>query len=739
MRNKKTPAILLAIILLLTIFPAGVFAAPGDEAEVPAVPRPASIVKLYHTNDVHGNADATPDSVGYARLATYIRQDEADGKLLFDAGDAFHGNTFATLSNGQSIAEIMKTLDYNAFVPGNHDFSYGLPALMKLTEASGANALSVNIMQNGLPLFDSYHIYKTGGIKIGVLGISSPTALNSADEGSLSGVDFLNGDLLYEKTQQAVNEMRQEGVNAVIALTHLGANQNADPSSVDIATRVSGIDLIVDGYSHALYPNGYVDYPGYVAGQTPIIVQSGNALEAFGVVELSFDENGAIMGILPFTVDAESVANVAADKKIGSILSTYTQEQQTFLQRSVAMSPVFLNGESEFVYTGPTNFTTMIGNAMLSATGADLALFAGKAVRTSIPSGDITAAELNNALPYGDYVVTTTISGLELKNILNDHMTLNSEDFVQFSGIDVVAEKYLNEDGNYAGRVQSVKKSGVEILDTDQLTVATTGNLYNGDLGYRFTAPLLREYHTLFETVRSYFEQATEETFTATAQSAQFVLLEQIIDTDGILSKLLIAVPVNIHVALTRPADVPENILYALIGQDRNLVFTIDGAYPYSFIFDGATLASPSSVSLAADVSQKTPPNKKRASTADKDAFFVDLSANQTIPSSVSMQLYVGSVYEPGSTVYIYYYDINNDILPYNENGITVMDDGSIVFPAQAGGTYLINSKLLNAATSYDLPSPESPYSLGIFVIFAIFIAWAVFFLITKKGSQSKK
>ena len=123
--------------------------------------------------------------------------------------------------------------------------------------------------------------------------------------------------------------MRQQGVNAVIALTHLGIGQNSDPSSADIATHVTGIDLIIDGYSHTLYPNGYTDYPGYVAGQTPMIVQAGSSLEAFGVVELSFDENGGIMSILPFTVDAESVSSVTADKKIGSVISTYAQEQQT--------------------------------------------------------------------------------------------------------------------------------------------------------------------------------------------------------------------------------------------------------------------------------------------------------------------------------------------------------------------------------------------------------------------------
>lgn len=738
MRILKTPVMLLVMIILLIILvPASVFAAPSEDPAADAA-KPASTVKIYHTNDVHGNADATPDSVGYARLQTYIKQDEADEKLLVDAGDAFHGNTFATLSQGQSIAEIMKAMDYDAFVPGNHDFSYGIPTLEKLIETSGANALSVNIMKNGFPVFDAYHIYKAGGMKIGVLGISSPTALADMDPDYLNGIDFLNGELLYQRTQQAVSEMRQQGVNAVIALTHLGIGQNSDPSSADIATHVTGIDLIIDGYSHTLYPNGYTDYPGYVAGQTPMIVQAGSSLEAFGVVELSFDENGGIMSILPFTVDAESVSSVTADKKIGSVISTYAQEQQTFLRRTVATSPVFLNGESEFVYTGPTNFTTMIGQAMLGETGADIALFSSKAVRTSIPAGDITAAEINNAIPAGDYVITTTVSGAELKKILNDHMLLGSEDFPQFAGIEVIAEKYLTTDGNYAGRVKSITKGGVEIKDNDQLTIATTSDLFNGELGYRFTSPSIREYHTLYETVSGYFKDADEDQF-LDAQGNQLVLLEQIIDTDDIIAKLQIAIPVDVYVALTKPSVVSENILYSLIGQDRNLVFTIDGPYPYGFIFNGASLGSPSNVSLDADVSQKAPAGKRTASTADKDAFFVDLSDNQTIPSSVYMQVYVGSAYEPGSTVYIYYYDINNDILPYNESGITVDDGGSIVFQAQAGSTYLINSKLLNAATSYELPSPEHPYSLGILIIFAAFVAWAIFFLITKKGSQAGK
>ena len=76
MRILKTPVMLLVMIILLIILvPASVFAAPSEDPAADAA-KPASTVKIYHTNDVHGNADATPDSVGYARLQTYIKQDE---------------------------------------------------------------------------------------------------------------------------------------------------------------------------------------------------------------------------------------------------------------------------------------------------------------------------------------------------------------------------------------------------------------------------------------------------------------------------------------------------------------------------------------------------------------------------------------------------------------------------------------------------------------------------------------
>ncbi|WP_302760243.1 hypothetical protein, partial [Christensenella hongkongensis] len=94
---------------------------------------------------------------------------------------------------------------------------------------------------------------------------------------------------------------------------------------------------------------------------------------------------------------------------------------------------------------------------------------------------------------------------------------------------------------------------------------------------------------------------------------------------------------------------------------------------------------------------------------------------------------------QPGSLVYLYYYDLNRDILPLNTDGIKVDSSGNISFPVVGGTTYLVNSKLLNASTLFEAPTPSNPFLPGSAVVLVIFSAWVVFFLITKKGSQKNE
>lgn len=99
-----------------------------------------SIVILY-TNDVHCGLD---DAVGYAGLAAYKKEPEQDGTpvMLVDCGDAVQGGIVSTLSKGEALIDIMNTVGYDAAIPGDHEFDYGMEQCLKLAELADFPYLS---------------------------------------------------------------------------------------------------------------------------------------------------------------------------------------------------------------------------------------------------------------------------------------------------------------------------------------------------------------------------------------------------------------------------------------------------------------------------------------------------------------------------------------------------------------------------------------------------------------------
>lgn len=86
-------------------------------------------VKIVHTNDIHARVeeDDYNQVIGMDRLSGIAQKftEEADGPLMLDSGDTFHGQSIATLVKGESVAKLMKTCGYDAMTTGNHDWSYG--------------------------------------------------------------------------------------------------------------------------------------------------------------------------------------------------------------------------------------------------------------------------------------------------------------------------------------------------------------------------------------------------------------------------------------------------------------------------------------------------------------------------------------------------------------------------------------------------------------------------------------
>ncbi len=123
--------------------------------------------------------------------------DQNKAQLVPDAGDTFHGQAFATLQQGESIAKVMDMVGYDAVVPGNHDFSYGINRLKDLDSNYDFAVLAANMAdEQGNTFFEYPYLIKQvtldngKSIDVGVVGITDTEFETSIIDKNKQGVVF---------------------------------------------------------------------------------------------------------------------------------------------------------------------------------------------------------------------------------------------------------------------------------------------------------------------------------------------------------------------------------------------------------------------------------------------------------------------------------------------------------------------------------------------------------------------
>lgn len=230
---------------------------------------PAAIdgsVTVMHTNDIHGsykysyNESKGTGTVGFDGLAVLYSAQGNAPDLLLDAGDTFHGQSFATMSEGKSIAELMDTFyadGYDAITPGNHDWSYGADKLRTMTGSSTtstpfamlcANATSSNgvwsssITKTLNRTWEDSESHSTFAyqIKVGVVGAMDESLGSSLRADLVAGTNFSSA---ANAINAEAEQLRKEGCDVVVCIAH-----TLDAKT--FATRLRGVDALIAGHEH---------------------------------------------------------------------------------------------------------------------------------------------------------------------------------------------------------------------------------------------------------------------------------------------------------------------------------------------------------------------------------------------------------------------------------------------------------------------------------------------------------
>ena len=452
MKNRYL-SILLCALLLCAFFPSALAQEGGQE------------LTILFTTDIHSNDvphTALLDGLawrvgGYARLKTAVDAHTVEGStLLMDSGDFSIGTLYQNFTQSDALElRLMRDVGYDAVALGNHDFELGEDGLRQELKTFGAQGETFPILCSNLtgggktaptgqtdnPLagegVSNYAVLECGGFRVGVFALMGKEAIRYTPVTTMAFADPV------ESAKAMVKALREtEKADLVVALSHSGIMPDRSyVEEEEIASAVSGIDVILSGHYHAALPEADVV-------NDTVICCAGTALDYLGKLTLR-RENGR------WAFEHELILlddSWAEDASIQATLLPYTDALdrdylQTYgakdtLDAAIAYSAFdFPDGDAMSGGCDNYPFGRLLTDAYLDAltkaglSGVQAAAIPVGTVRGGLYQGEQTMMDVYNVLSYGfspldgspgSPLVTFCVTGRELYDMCETSISLSS-------------------------------------------------------------------------------------------------------------------------------------------------------------------------------------------------------------------------------------------------------------------------------------------------------------------------
>lgn len=467
-------------------------------------------ISVVHVNDTHGRVEENEKNgeLGFAKLKTYYdNKNVANNALLLNAGDVVHGTTFATISSGDSVVNVMNQMGFDAMTAGNHDFNYGYQRLIELNEKANFPIFAANVVnEEGNNILDADSIIDVDGVKVGLFGLATEETKTKSSPANTEGLTFVNS---IETAKNEVANLKNQGAQVIICISHLGEDKESVETSTMIAENVEGIDLIVDGHSHTELQNGR-----YV-GNT-LIAQAKAHGYFIGDVTLLLDKNNKVVAKNASLKPYSRMKYLHANKDTLDQIEAVTNENKKVLDQKVGETKVDLIGARDMVRTSETNLGDFVTDAMIKATGADVAITNGGGIRESIAAGNITKGDVLTVFPFTNFAVTLEVKGSVIKDALEHGLSEAPNSAGKFPQIGGMVVKY--DATKPAGqRVSEITIKGEAYDPEKTYTLVTNDFMAIGGDGYE----MLKDQTKLaeYELISEIFENAIREAGTINPES----------------------------------------------------------------------------------------------------------------------------------------------------------------------------------------------------------------------------
>lgn len=653
----KTFSFIVPFFVFTTIFPVQTFA-------IEQTTEKDTKIQIVHTNDIHGYYTQTESgTLGFAILKSIVDKEGAD--IVLDMGDTFHGQAFATIDQGSSIAQLMKYIGYDAVTPGNHDWSYGAERLKELEKVGGFKILAANVTkENGDDFFEQNYIIKEvtaddgTKLKVGIVGVIDDIFYSSTASDNITGLNF--EEEAQEATKIATYLSDVEKCDIVLAITH-------QSDCKEFVANIKGIDAVLAGHEHIVMDESYTDSEGKLIP----VVEAGYYMNNIGVMELTLDaDSKKILSVDEQFYTMENLNGITENEQIKNNISQIENEQQVILSQTIGYTEKAYPYSWEDIRISQQDIGKFITDSYLEFTGADVAFENAGGIRAGLEAGDITYQDVISISPYGNIVITKKLTGKEIIDILNqsiaigkacdDIYTIQKEavkkgedpyqyswpehngSYLQFSGIEIKT--------NENGQIVSAKINGTDVNDNQIYTVAM--NNYLGESNVYTTlaqTSLEQEFGTCEQALLKYIKNRDDMNIKETEVSEE-TTQNKVLTRGDVVDMLMAAV--NSYQPNLQRTDIIKGYEDGLLHEDME-VTKIEALIMLKRAF--GTLPNPSSNSsfqpLSIDVFTDIPEWAKTEMTDILQSGIVEEASNglfypnETIYTE-QMETYINRVFE---------------------------------------------------------------------------------------------
>lgn len=471
-------------------------------------------VVILFTNDTHSqiypiapDAKRNADMGGVERRKVLIDslRGEHPHALLVDAGDVVQGTPYFNFYGGEVETMVLNELGYDVRTIGNHEYDNGGEALATMLRSYEGITVSSNYTFNRDDLRELIvpsWMCEAGGVKVGFV------ALNINPEGLLFPLHLQ--DINYHDPiaygDSLALQLRQQGADVVVALSHLGftgevVNENVIDSVLVQNTRY--IDFVVGGHSHTALTEPQIFTN--LDGRKVAVGQTGKSGVNLGYVQLTLDGNGSNdiavdYRLLP--VDARYDDRL--DPDFAAKLMPYKNQVDS------AMGVVLGHSAVDLIVDRPESTLSnwacdALADMARQRSGAKIDFAVGNTggMRADIPKGVVTRGNVLQTFPFTNYMTIVKLKGSDVRDLFEQIAANGGE------GVSREVQLVIKN-----GSVAQLAIGGNPVDDNRVYTIATINFVAEGGDGMvAFRKALSREDYPgfIFELYEDYLSRMTQQ------------------------------------------------------------------------------------------------------------------------------------------------------------------------------------------------------------------------------------